>query len=72
VHHFAATIFDTFLDTLTARFQTSATRCFGNTLSLRRLQKRSAMIEIEMIEQRMMGSINQPPDFTNSNTFSPL
>jgi hypothetical protein len=26
------------------------------------------MIEIEMTEQRIIGSISQPPDFTNSNT----
>jgi hypothetical protein len=29
------------------------------------------MIDIEMTEQRMIGSISQPPDLTNSNKMHP-
>src|SRR5690606_34155082 len=52
--------------------QTSPSKCGGVTRAGRRVQKRSTTMAAAVTEQRMIGSMIQPPALTNSHTVAIL
>ncbi|MCY1454181.1 hypothetical protein D9M71_712290 [compost metagenome] len=48
--------------------QTCPSKCSGVTRLARRVHRRSATIAMAAMELKMIGSIIQPPDLTNSHT----